>query len=113
VETPIIIPFTCLNYRANVRVVDFYPHKLEDFAVSRRMTEYDILDDDNGGTDSDDSDGDNTGTLSQFAAQRIWEWRFALKLEDASPKIPPQKPSCWVVVDNVDAQLLVGLDACE
>ncbi len=100
------LPFTCTKYRACVRVVDFYPRKLEDFAASYRVSQFDMLSDN--GSDSEDEVYEE--------AQEAWEWRFALQLQDA--QAPRQKgaaePSTmWVVVGNADAQYLTGLDASD
>lgn len=111
-ETTLVLPFACARYRANVRVVDFRPAKLERFAAWRQSTESDVLSDWSSGSDSD-SDDDLHGTLKRYAGAKIWEWRFALLLEDADPKSKEPKGRFWAVVDNTEAQLLTGLDACE
>ncbi|KAA8634994.1 hypothetical protein SMACR_03948 [Sordaria macrospora] len=102
------LPFTNAKYNACVRVVDFYPRKLEDFACGRKRTEFDILsdndddDDDDDDDDNDDdaeSDEDNLNSTMDTTdgedhnnrqSRRTWEWRFALLLEDAST---PSSPS--------------------
>lgn len=118
-QVAISLPFTCAQYRVNVRVIDFHPPKLQDFATSRKVTEFDVLSDDSG-SDFDDSDEDDNRNLDSFASERIWEWRFALRLQDATlandAKLKGDRnedTSFWVVVDNMDAQLLTGLDACD
>ncbi|KAK3403231.1 hypothetical protein B0T20DRAFT_400389 [Sordaria brevicollis] len=124
------LPFTNAKYNARVRVVDFYPRKLEDFAYGRKRTEFDILsDNDDSGEEEDESDNDNPGsTMDTTAASsydeendnRTWEWRFALLLEDAStPRSSSPatgakaKPGArlWAMVNNTEAQCLTGLDA--
>lgn len=107
-DTTFELPFTCAKYRTHARVVDFHPARLEDFAASRRVNEYNML--------SDNSDGDsdsNSSSASGNDGRRIWEWRFALKLEEAPPSSSKgRKPaSAWVLVDNAEAQLLTDLDA--
>lgn len=111
-ETTLTLPFACAMYRANVRVVNFRPAKLEKFAVWRQSTESDVLSDWSSGSDSD-SDDDLHGTLGRYEGVKIWEWRFALLLEDANPKPKGPKDRFWAVVDNIEAQLLTGLDACD
>jgi hypothetical protein len=105
------LPFTCAKYQANVRVVDFRPDRLEDFARSRRKSDFDCLSEYEGG-DSSESESDDNGTLDHFAGERLWQWRFALLLEDASPKLKVRE-RLWAVVDNHNAQCLTGLDASE
>ncbi|KAI2623122.1 hypothetical protein GGR54DRAFT_596672 [Hypoxylon sp. NC1633] len=110
-EAKITLPFTCAKYRANVRVVDYRPRKLEDFAAWRKSVEYDLLSDCSGVSDSE-SDEDR-GTLDRYAGEKIWEWQFALQLEEANPKHKGENNRVWVVVDNIEAQLLVNIDALD
>ena len=106
------IPFSCLRYRANVRVVDFSPKKLEDFSHGKRKSEYDILSD--YGSDSDSSEED-ASTLDYIVGERVWKWGFSLRLEDAAAASNgcDPRPTFWAYVDNSSAQLLTGLDARE
>ncbi|KAI2623455.1 hypothetical protein GGS21DRAFT_494297 [Xylaria nigripes] len=106
------LPFTCAKYRTYARVVDFRPSKLENFTTWRKSTEFDVLSDYSSDCDSG-SDDDQHNTLGQYAGQKIWEWRFSLQLEDANPKQRGGKERFWVIVDNSEAQQLVGLDACD
>lgn len=109
-QSKLLLPFICGKYRANVRVIDFRPNCLEDFACSRKHTAFDALSDYSGDESSDNSgrdDGDDLAT-----GQLIWEWRFMFQLEDASAK-DKARNRIWVVVDNPEAQYLTGLDASE
>ncbi|KAK4242548.1 hypothetical protein C8A03DRAFT_11268 [Achaetomium macrosporum] len=112
------MPFTCAKYLARVRVVDFFPRSLEDFACCRKRTEFDVLSDneDDGGSLSPSSgdDEDSPGSNS------VWEWRFALRLEDPDPpntdankKRSGPRPRLWAFVDNAEAQCLTGLNATD
>lgn len=87
------LPFINAKYNAQVRIVDFYPRKLEDFACGRKRTEFDILsDNDDSAGDDESMDDSNIGSTMDTASSydeenaqgRTWEWRFALLLEDAS-----------------------------
>ncbi|KZL83386.1 telomere-binding alpha subunit central domain-containing protein [Colletotrichum incanum] len=111
------LPFNCAKYRTNVRVIDFHPNRLQDFARARKQTEYDVLSDYSGvESESEEEEG---GTLDGYVktSDRIWEWRFALRLQDvtAVAKNPKNRKenSFWVVVGNMDAQLLTNMDACD
>lgn len=107
-EVKIQMPFTNAKYRTHVRVVDYHPPNLEDFAVLKKGGEYDALSDNDG---SDFSDNSDCETPDRFTSGS-WEWRFALKLEDASAKLKPQQRKMfWVVVNNTEAQMLTNLDA--
>ncbi|KAF5974522.1 protection of telomeres 1 [Fusarium coicis] len=111
------LPFVNLNYRANVRVVDFSPANLEDFAYPKKESEYEDLSDDgeeslsNSETEAEDEQPIQR-TLDDFTKARNWEWRFFLELEDAAVAEKHKKQRLWVAVDNQSAQLLTGLDAC-
>lgn len=123
-RTSLVLPFNCVKYRCRARVVDFFPPTLEDFACSRKSTLYDVLSDDgndsgsNSGASSTSSSGDDVAR----GGQRVWEWRFALQLEDPGPAGPAKqqnknkpgpRPRLWVLVDNIEAQCLTGLDATD
>ncbi|KAK7413436.1 hypothetical protein QQX98_007661 [Neonectria punicea] len=102
------LPFVNTNYRANVRVVNFMPANLKDFAFAKKSSEYDVL------SDNDDGDGGSESEedmMTDFTAIRNWEWRFYLELEDAAVPENQQKNRVWVAVDNQAAQCLMGLDA--
>ncbi|KAK2000357.1 telomere-binding alpha subunit central domain-containing protein [Colletotrichum falcatum] len=112
------LPFNCARYRTNVRVIDFYPNRLQDFARARkRQTEYDVLSD-YSGEESESGEEDN-GTLDGFVTKGDlrWEWRFALRLQGVMTMHKDSKSrkdnSFWAVVGNMDAQLLTGMDACD
>ncbi|KAK1237686.1 hypothetical protein MKX07_006814 [Trichoderma sp. CBMAI-0711] len=107
------LPFVNMNYRAHVRVVNFIPPDLEDFARPRRTTEFDMLSD-NEEPDQDVSDSGGEST-ADGTTTRVWEWRFFLELEDASPSMGNQgkRKTIWVAVNNFSAQCLVNLDASD
>ena len=110
-EVTLTLPFTCVTYRTNVRVVDFHPPRLENFATWRRSTEFDMLSDD--GSDSDSESDSDRGSPGPNSEQKVWEWRFALQLEDADPKLKGEKDKFWAIVNNIEGQQLTGLDACD
>ncbi|KAF3770731.1 hypothetical protein M406DRAFT_285477 [Cryphonectria parasitica EP155] len=104
--TTIELPFTNARYRTNARVIDFHPVNLKDFSVSRQVTEYPALSD----NESSDPDSDRS---APGGTRLVWEWRFALKLEciAAGPLPKGKNPATvWVLVDHFDAQCLTGLD---
>jgi hypothetical protein len=103
-----VAPFAVCKYRANVRVVDYFPHKLEDFAVGRRASEFDMLSDYSGEEDTDREEDLRIFKSGKGFAKNIWEWRFALLVEDASSK--DAKERLWLIVDNHAAQGLLALD---
>lgn len=108
------LPFTNAKYRTVVRVVDYRPRKLEDFATWRKVTEYDMVSDYEGDLDSESDDNDQ-GNLDRFRGRKTWEWCFALQLEEAGhgagTKGPPEQ--LWALVDNSEGQQLTNLNACE
>jgi protection of telomeres protein 1 len=106
------LPFTNVKYKSNLRVIDFWPDKLEDFSVGRRVSEYDVLSDFSGNESTD-----NEECMRQFRAgkgwggEKVWEWRFALRVVDAGRKPAKENESIWLTVDNQAAQMLLNLDA--
>ncbi|KAK2047719.1 telomere-binding alpha subunit central domain-containing protein [Colletotrichum somersetense] len=111
------LPFNCARYRTNVRVVDFYPNRLQDFACVKKQTEYDMLSD-YSGEESESEGEEEHGTIDGYLStgDETWEWRFALRLQGVTPVPKDSKSrrdnSFWVVVGNLDAQLLTDMDAC-
>ncbi|KAG5979393.1 hypothetical protein E4U55_005201 [Claviceps digitariae] len=111
--THVSLPFINANYRTFVRVVDFMPPQLEDFARPKRVsTEYAALSD-HGESESESdaaSESDDTATVI-----KQWEWRFYLRLQEANAPEDDErsKKSLWAVVDNQAAQMLLNLDATD
>ncbi|KAL8964159.1 MAG: hypothetical protein Q9183_004654, partial [Haloplaca sp. 2 TL-2023] len=106
--TPYTLPFQNIKSRAVVRIVDFHPPNIADFAVKRRpVSEYDVLSDYSGDSSSDstpgpsspnqdhnddeDSDDLDESEYTNEGRTRKWEWRFALTIEDASSPVSPQQ----------------------
>ncbi|KAL4893457.1 hypothetical protein BDV59DRAFT_177454 [Aspergillus ambiguus] len=86
------LPFQNLSYRSTVRVVDFFPPKLEDFAVPVVSHNHHRSDE-----------------------RRItWEWRFCLLVESASPSpVGQPKQRMKLYMDDSSTQYLLNLDACD
>jgi len=100
------LPFVNMKTRARVRVVDFYPPDLEDFAQCIDDPTYNdspSQPDHSSPMDFDDS--------SQLAGR--WEWAFYLMVED--PKSAPGETAVQLplLVAGKDAECLLSLDASE
>lgn len=91
-------PFSNFKYRVTVRVVDYFPHLIEDFAVLCSETVRDL------------SLGSNEAEDDCINKRENWEWRFSLLLEDASMTKTRTKERVWVIVDNVAAQGLLNIE---
>ncbi|KAM7199214.1 hypothetical protein V8F20_005816 [Naviculisporaceae sp. PSN 640] len=107
-----VVPFSCSKFRGRVRVVDFHPRNLKDFARRRFTSQWDVLSDQS----ENDESSDDEESLMERGYKPVWEWRFALELQDALPRkgSDGEKPkSLWVIVDNSEGQYLTGLDACD
>jgi len=99
---PLQLPFINQNCRVRVRVVDFWPAKLEDFA--RPVSESALS-----CTQSQSQDYSLAST-----APPTWEWVFGLLVEDAEAPPPGQKPAQMnLIVSGKDADFLLKLDATE
>ncbi|KAL2373083.1 telomere-binding alpha subunit central domain-containing protein [Blastomyces gilchristii SLH14081] len=102
------LPFQNLRYKASVRIVDFFPPKLEDFSVQYDV-ERAMLSDTEGSVSGTDDDNNETGS------RKRWEWRFCLLVEDAGPGThynrsgPRERMKLYV--GNNDAVFLLRLDA--
>ncbi|KAG6081851.1 hypothetical protein E4U33_006365 [Claviceps sp. LM78 group G4] len=114
--THLSLPFINANYRTFVRVIDFMPTKLEDFARPKKVpSEYAALSD-HEESDSNSNVASGSGTESEDTSIAIkqWEWRFCLRLQEANtPEDANPKKSLWAVVDNLSAQMLLNLDATD
>jgi len=109
----VTLPFVNSKHRVIVRVVDFVPKNLQDFAHWRQMSEFDILSD-YSGIDSDSDVDMNTGDLEAYRGEKKWEWRFALQLEEVNLDSGENESSrLWAVVDNIEGQQLTNLNACD
>ena len=101
------LPFQNLRYRASVRVVDFFPPKLEDF-VALYNSEYAMLSD----VESNGSGGESD--LEPVIGSRRWEWRFCLLVEDGSPGVRQNagqsKQRMKLYVADADAVFLLCMD---
>ncbi|KAK4943118.1 hypothetical protein LTR10_017317 [Elasticomyces elasticus] len=108
---PYRLPFQNCKYKSNVRVVDFFPDNIEDFAVPRVTSEYDVL-----GDSVDDHEDDIWIDLTQKNAENVqWEWRFFLLVEDARlPPNPGGRPTQMeLLVADTDGDFLLKMDACD
>ncbi|KAI6715797.1 hypothetical protein PZA11_006100 [Diplocarpon coronariae] len=101
-------PFTVRKYRANVRVVDYAPNRIEDFAVWFRETDFDMLSDNSVDEETDDEADMRSYRIGKGFADKKWEWRFWLQVEEASTK--GAKERLWVIVDNHAAQGLLNFE---
>lgn len=123
------LPFQNLKTRTTVRVVDFFPPDIADFAIrSRPKSEFDALSDYEGGSDSasestdsanhDPEPGARKRTRTSASEPENWEWRFALVLEDAesapqAAKKEEQKARITAYVAGLDGDFLLKEDAVE
>ena len=107
-----------MRTRARVRVVDYFPADLADFAVACKVSEYDVLSD----NDSSDSDAAPDEKRRQWddghgwSGRTRWEWRFCLLLEDANAKGAVgdgDTARLQALVADQDAVMLLKMDAEE
>ena len=118
-----ILPFQNIRCRARVRVVDFFPPDLADFAVRERESEYELLSDSESGVDipesgsSTDISSDEGEVPSSNRAAVKWVWRFCLLLEDghtaAGNAGSGEQSRIKVIVADADAEFLLRMTAEE
>lgn len=97
---PFTFPFKNNLYHVeNIRVIDFHPPDLADFAAPHKPSDYECLSDHE--TDSDaDMSADSGG------ADVEWEWRFELLVEDAASR-EGQSARMRLLVAGPDADFLL------
>ncbi|KAJ9637677.1 hypothetical protein H2199_007167 [Coniosporium tulheliwenetii] len=99
------LPFINVKYRARVRVVDFWPDKLENFSQSLDSRAY------NNCSDERDSQDMMTDESSQ---PRGWEWFFYIWVMDATQPPGTKDPLCLkLLVAQHEAVGLLKLDATD
>jgi protection-of-telomeres protein 1 len=91
------LPFQNVNYRCQVRVIDFYPPNVEDFSIQTMHAP--LFDTDNS------TPGPKCG----------WEWRFCLLVEGIGPKLPNQqvREPLKLYVIGQDGDFLLRKEASE
>ncbi|KAF2126363.1 hypothetical protein P153DRAFT_76106 [Dothidotthia symphoricarpi CBS 119687] len=94
-NTEFALPFVNCKHRARVRVVDFFPPRLELFARSTRDPTW------------------NEKAKAQTPSKERWEWSFVLLLEDAKPPPNTVSEKLRVVVGNDSGQYLTKLNAVD
>ncbi|KAE8140605.1 hypothetical protein BDV38DRAFT_19987 [Aspergillus pseudotamarii] len=92
------LPFQNLCYKTTVRVVDFFPPDIQDFAVPQQSNE------------------SHSGSGMYWNAEgdgiTRWEWRFCLLIEDALPPPPGQtKEQIKLFVSDANAEFLLKMSA--
>lgn len=95
------LPFQNVKYRTIVRVVDFFPPDIADFAVAY-----------NPDYPASDSEGDDDDDVSPSRRVR-WEWRFCLLVEDAKIAPGQSRNRIKLFVSGAEAEFLLKLDAVE
>lgn len=103
------LPFQNCTYKAKVRVVDFFPDNIADFAAPRRITDYDIL------SDVENDGSSDVEVMPADGDEVKWEWRFFLLVEDArSPSDDQeQRAQMELLVAENDGEFLLKMDACD
>jgi hypothetical protein len=99
------LPFVNMKCRSRVRVVDFYPPDLQDFAQSLDDPDY------NGGDSGYGSSAISMEGSSLLSSR--WEWAFYLLVEDARPTPGQEQVRIPLLVQGQDAEFLLNLAATE
>ncbi|KIW87543.1 uncharacterized protein Z519_11867 [Cladophialophora bantiana CBS 173.52] len=104
------LPFQNCTYKSKVRVVDFFPDNIADFAAPRKVNQFDDL------SDNEDLDENMNIDLSQVneGEEVQWEWRFILLVEDARAQAGTDgRPTQMeLLVAATDGDFLLNMDAC-
>ncbi|ERF71599.1 hypothetical protein EPUS_00588 [Endocarpon pusillum Z07020] len=99
---PFTVPFKNNLYHLNrIRVIDFHPPNIADFAAPHKRSDYECLSD-------YESDSDISMDLTDpHGAEVEWEWRFELLVEDASSPAPQESGRMKLLVAGPDADFLL------
>jgi protection-of-telomeres protein 1 len=106
-DTSYALPFVNARYHIKARVVDFYPPKLQDFAIQLLESE------------ADDDKSEFSMDMTWNASTPKWEWSFALQVEEVATKTttrskvqqegaPRPANRMWINVSHLEAQHLFG-----
>ena len=110
------LPFQNCKYKSKVQVVDFFPDKLEDFSLPYRISDYEVL--------SDQESGDDSAVSLDYARNNPdevrWEWHFFLMVQDPQPTKAqkalqniPDQPTMLLQVAGRDGDYLLNKEACD
>ncbi|KAI5287870.1 hypothetical protein KEM54_005665 [Ascosphaera aggregata] len=116
------LPFFDLQYRATLQVVDFFPSRIEDFAVSCeqpqiRRRKYSGEEEEEEKDEGDGGDDEGEADMSESESQQTqWTWRFGLVVQDAdrtcnSADTEPLRME--LVVADHDAERLLRMNAVD
>ncbi|EXJ84408.1 hypothetical protein A1O3_05075 [Capronia epimyces CBS 606.96] len=102
------LPFQNSKYKANVRVVDFFPDDIADFAAPRQKSEYDCL------SDCDNPEDSDIDLTQNHENEVKWEWRFFLLVEDAAQQMVGggRRARIELLVADRDGDYLLNMEAC-
>ena len=100
------LPFQNTCYKSRIRVIDFFPNRLEDFCAPIRESDYSYLSD-----HESVSDIDPTQTSVEDDDVK-WEWRFILLVEDARPSPNSEPVQMELLLCGTDGDYLLREDAC-
>lgn len=88
------LPFINIVFKWQVRVLDYKPDRIVDFAQSLADSSYNRLD-------------------LNIPSKNPWEWGFWLRVEDAHPRASQNPKQATILVNNKNAQYLLNMDACD
>lgn len=106
------LPFQNCTYKSKVRVVDFFPRNIANFAAPYKESEYEVLSD----HEASEEDEDSAINLTDCSPAGIkWEWRFCLVVEDARSQLGcTNRPTQMdLLVAATDGDFLLNMEACD
>ena len=111
------LPFQNASYKVQIRIVDFFPPKLEDFCVPYSESQYDAVDEGEDDNDSHFQSGSSDSASTPDSDEEVqWKWRFMLLVQDKE-KNPNtgrdhQRHMDLLVADE-DGDYLLNQDPCD
>ncbi|RMZ79816.1 hypothetical protein DV737_g3233, partial [Chaetothyriales sp. CBS 132003] len=106
------LPFQNSCYKSRIRVVDYFPHDIQDFCASIRDSDYACLSDCESVSDADLTQDDMPTSVGDDGVK--WEWRFILLVEDAksTPASDGGAKQMELLVCGTDGSFLLREDPC-
>lgn len=105
------LPFQNCKYKSRVQVVDFFPDKLEDFAIPKKHN----IDTNSLDSDEDIASQKSYGSNDSESEGQHWEWYFFLMVQDPDvAKLGTQSSESMLLqVAGANAEYLLNMEACD
>lgn len=107
---PYRLPFQNCKYKCKVQIVDFFPDKLQDFAIPFRISDYEALSD----YDNEDDEVASLDYARHNPTMVKWKWHFLLMVQDPiRASDSGEEPKTMLLqVSGQSGDYLLNMEAC-